>query len=64
LLPPSSSESGRLSSSTAFIAVSERNGSHSMSEATTSFVSPNSANASHRDISIDATTGKLRFNST
>jgi hypothetical protein len=57
LLPPSSSfESERSWSSSALIAVSERNGSHSISEATRSLMSPISVSRSHNDISFDATT--------
>jgi hypothetical protein len=56
LLPPSSSESERLSSPRASIAASERNGSHSISEATRSLTSPMSPSRSHKAIAFDATT--------
>jgi hypothetical protein len=54
LLPPSSSEPG--SRSTAIIAASERNGSHNISEATTSLTSPIEMSNSQRGIFSDATT--------
>lgn len=59
LLPPSSSEpeSELRSSSTALIAASERNGSHSINEAITSLISPaTTSTSSHRGIAFDATT--------
>lgn len=56
LLPPSSSESERPSSSTVIFALSVRNVTHSMTEAITTFVNPSNPITSHSDISFDATT--------
>ena len=62
LLPPSSSSSApeRFSSSSALMAASERNGSHSISAATTSLISPISVSSNHKGIPPDATTARQR----